>query len=77
EKGGAYGGRAVAKPLSLLFYSYRDPHAGQTLGTFEQSLHWALSTDFNTQDVDEAKLATFQEVTLSPSSFHCGVDHLI
>ncbi|CAI2738155.1 unnamed protein product, partial [Dicrocoelium dendriticum] len=23
EKGGAYGGRAVAKPLSLLFYSYR------------------------------------------------------
>ncbi|KAA3677607.1 presequence protease [Paragonimus westermani] len=65
EKGGAYGGRALAKPETFLLFSYRDPRAHGTLDTFRQALSWAQSAEFATQDLDEAKLSVFQEVSFT------------
>ncbi|TGZ59469.1 hypothetical protein CRM22_009042 [Opisthorchis felineus] len=77
EKGGAYGGRATAKPEALLFFSYRDPHARRTLDIFRSALDWARSTEFNTQDVDEAKLAVFQELDQPVSAGSRGLRHFL
>ncbi|XP_064646562.1 presequence protease, mitochondrial-like isoform X1 [Lineus longissimus] len=63
EKGGAYGGGATAARMGLLsFYSYRDPNSLNTLTKFDESTLWAAEGKFTEQDIDEAKLAVFQEV---------------
>lgn len=71
EKGGAYGGGAVASPGGAFsFYSYRDPHSTQTLDTFDAATEWVLSGGFNERDVAEAKLGVFQAIDapVSPGS---------
>lgn len=64
EKGGAYGGGAYARGLSGLFgfYSYRDPNPQRTLETIRDAGRWARDKDWTDQDLNEAKLSTFQSV---------------
>ncbi|XP_076042839.1 presequence protease, mitochondrial [Oratosquilla oratoria] len=70
EKGGAYGGGAVAGSGSFSFYSYRDPHSTQTLANFDRAVDWVLGGNFEEQDVSEAKLGVFQKLDapVSPGS---------
>ncbi|CAL8073269.1 unnamed protein product [Calicophoron daubneyi] len=77
EKGGAYGGRATVQPEAILFYSYRDPHARQTLKTFDESLIWAQSAEFTPQDINEAKLAVFQELDQPVSAGSRGLTNFL
>ena len=64
EKGGAYGGGAYAHGLSGLFgfYSYRDPNPQNTLKIFKEAGLWARDQQWTDQDLEEAKLSTFQGV---------------
>lgn len=71
EKGGAYGGGAVASPGGAFsFYSYRDPHSTETLAVFDAAIEYVLSGSFTERDVAEAKLGVFQTVDapVSPGS---------
>ncbi|CAH8628955.1 unnamed protein product [Heterobilharzia americana] len=77
EKGGAYGGGAIAKPEAFMFYSYRDPHARRTLDCFENALRWASTTSFQDQDLKEAKLAVFQELDYPVSAGSRGLNHFL
>jgi Zn-dependent M16 (insulinase) family peptidase len=64
EKGGAYGGGALFTNGGVFnYFSYRDPHINQTINAFKGSVEWLLDQkNYSEQDIDEAKLATFQEV---------------
>ncbi|XP_037077818.1 presequence protease, mitochondrial-like [Pollicipes pollicipes] len=63
EKGGAYGGGAIASPGGLWsFYSYRDPNSLRTLDTFAAAADVARDHPFSAEDVDGAKLGVFQAV---------------
>ncbi|XP_072010102.1 presequence protease, mitochondrial isoform X2 [Engystomops pustulosus] len=63
EKGGAYGGGAnMGVDGVFLFYSYRDPNSLSTLKSFEKSVDWAKSGNFNLQDLEEGKLSIFSTV---------------
>ena len=64
EKGGAYGGGAYARGLSGIFgfYSYRDPNPQRTLEIIRDAGRWARDKDWTDQDLEEAKLSTFQSV---------------
>ncbi len=64
EKGGAYGGGAYARGLNGLFgyYSYRDPNPQNTLKIMRDAGRWARDRNWTSQDLEEAKLSTFQSV---------------
>lgn len=63
EKGGAYGaGARLSQSGVISFFSYRDPKPAQTFKTFDTSLDWIMKKNFSEQDVEEAKLGTFQSV---------------
>lgn len=64
EKGGAYGAGASARGLSGMFsyYSYRDPNPENTLKIMQNAGRWARDRDWTGQDLEEAKLSTFQSV---------------
>lgn len=62
EKGGAYGGGAMASSNLFHFYSYRDPNLQRTLDTFNDSCTWAANGDVSQQEIDEAKLSVFGQV---------------
>jgi hypothetical protein len=63
EKGGAYGGGAVADQTGLFhFYAYRDPNLEKTLATFSAAAVWASEGQFTDRDIDEAKLSVFSKV---------------
>ena len=64
EKGGAYGGGASFSLNGIYyFYSYRDPNTESTLETFNRAVDWMKNgKNYSDQDIDEAKLSTFQEV---------------
>ena len=64
EKGGAYGAGASARGLSGMFsyYSYRDPNPENSLGIMQDAGRWARDRDWTDQDLEEAKLSTFQSV---------------
>ena len=64
EKGGAYGGGASAGDLSgfFNFYSYRDPNPQNTLQVMQNAGSWARDRDWTAQDIEDAKLSTFQNV---------------
>ena len=70
EKGGAYGGLAGYDPESGIFslLSYRDPQLTRTLAVYEQAIAWAVSGDFDAEQVTEAILAVFSDLDrpLSP-----------
>jgi Zn-dependent M16 (insulinase) family peptidase len=57
----------IPAPTSLWLCSYfclyfRDPNSLNTLARFDESTLWAAEGKFTDQDIDEAKLAVFQEV---------------
>lgn len=64
EKGGAYGGGSVAKGLSgtFGFYSFRDPNPENSLRIMREAGRFAVDKNWTVQDLDEAKLSTFQSV---------------
>ena len=64
EKGGAYGGGAVLNNGGVFsYFSYRDPHITPTIDAFNGSAEWLSDqNNYTDQEVDEAKLSTFQEV---------------
>lgn len=62
EKGGAYGGGAMAGSGAFTFYSYRDPKNLETFSVYRRSGEWALEDNFNQTDVDEAILRVFQKL---------------
>ena len=75
EKGGAYGGGAYARGLSGLFgfYSYRDPNPQNTLNIIRDAGRWARDKDWTDQDLEEAKLSTFQSVDAPQSVSDEGI----
>ena len=64
EKGGAYGGGSVAKSLkgTFGFYSFRDPNPENSLRIIREAGQFAVDKTWTAQDLDEAKLSTFQTV---------------
>jgi Zn-dependent M16 (insulinase) family peptidase len=62
EKGGAYGGGAYARGLGGLFgmYSYRDPNPQNSIKIMSEAGQWARERAWTLQDLEEAKLSTFQ-----------------
>lgn len=64
EKGGAYGGGAMYKPLDGLFgfYSYRDPNPQNTLSIMRNAGKWAVNKEWTDRDLEEAKISVFQAV---------------
>lgn len=62
EKGGAYGGGAVARGLggTFSFYSYRDPNPENTIKIMQDAGRWAQMKEWSSQDIDEAKISVFQ-----------------
>lgn len=63
EKGGAYGAGANISPAGVVsFFSYRDPNPKNSFEVFDSSIDWIVQKQFTQQDVDEAKIGTFQHV---------------
>jgi hypothetical protein len=64
EKGSAYGsGLQMGLNGVLSFYSYRDPNLQNTLNVYDRSFDWLLNeSNYNDQDINEAKLNLFQEI---------------
>lgn len=62
EKGGAYGGGAMAGGGTFTFYSYRDPKNLETFSVYRKSGEWALENNYEQKDVDEAILRVFQSL---------------
>lgn len=62
EKGGAYGGGAYSRGLGGLFgmYSYRDPNPQNSMKIMGEAGEWARERAWTAQDLEEAKLSTFQ-----------------
>ena len=57
EKGGAYGGGAMANQQSFSFFSYRDPNNMLTLDVFDRAATWASEGLFTVDQLDEAKIS--------------------
>jgi len=63
EKGGAYGGGAIASPGGTWsFYSYRDPNSLATLDVFAGAVDYVRDHAFSAEDLAGAKLGVFQAV---------------
>ena len=57
--------------VSSFFHSYRDPNSTATLNAFHQCIEWCLNERFVDEDVNEAKLSLFAQV--SNTSTHCAL----
>ena len=72
ERGGAYGTGAVSSLLSgqFYFYSYRDPNLHTSVKAFYDALDMITRGDFDSSDIEEAKLELFQDLDspVSPGS---------
>jgi presequence protease len=64
EKGGAYGGWAVANQERGTFYlgSYRDPHIKRSFEIFQQAPTWVLENPIDTEALKEAILTACSSV---------------
>jgi len=63
EKGGAYGGGAVAGSGSFTYYSYRDPNNLETFTVYRNAAEWATNTsNYGENEVQEAVLRCFQKL---------------
>lgn len=70
EKGGAYGaGCSANESGTFTFYSFRDPKIESTYENFERAISSVLDKDFSEQQLQEAKMLTFQRLdkVLEPS----------
>lgn len=72
EQGGAYGAGASYAPMGgyFTFHSYRDPHIVSTLKTFEESVEVIAKGNFESSDLESAKLETIQQfdIPIAPGS---------
>lgn len=72
EQGGAYGtGAYLQTSLSNFeFYSYRDPHISSTIKAFYEAIDAIHQGDFDSEDLEEAKLEMIQgfDSPISPGS---------
>jgi Zn-dependent M16 (insulinase) family peptidase len=72
EKGGAYGGYAIAEPESGVFslLSYRDPHIKRTFDVFQNAQAFVQQTTISPEELKEAILSACKSVDplLSPDS---------
>ena len=72
EQGGAYGGGAVCNTMAgnFYFYSYRDPNIVSTLKAFSESIDSIIDGNFETEDLEEARLEMIQgmDAPVSPGS---------
>ena len=50
--------------FSFLSFFIRDPNFEGTLSAFENSVQWAVNGKFTDQDIEEAKLSVFAEVSV-------------
>ncbi|MBS0625192.1 MAG: insulinase family protein [Verrucomicrobia bacterium] len=62
EKGGAYGSGATYAPTigNFHLYSYRDPNLSKTIQAFQNALDQIASSQFDEEDLEEAKLGVIQ-----------------
>lgn len=69
EQGGAYGSGAHYNPLWGNFYlhAYRDPHISHTYHSFRDAVSEIAESQFDAQDLEEAKLGIIQALD-SPTS---------
>lgn len=45
------------------FFFFRDPNVSKTLDSFNASLNWLVHTNHSEQDINEAKLSVFSDVS--------------
>lgn len=64
EQGGAYGGGASNRmgQGKFSFYAYRDPNLFSTVEAFHQAVHKITQGDFNSRELEEAKLGVLQKL---------------
>jgi presequence protease len=64
EKGGAYGGFAVARAENGIFgqLSYRDPHIVRTFGVYRNAAQFVLENPISAESLKESILASCKEV---------------
>jgi len=62
EKGGAYGAGASSHGLGGVFTmtSYRDPVPGRSVKLMRNAGEWAVTNEFSSTDLEEAKLSVFK-----------------
>jgi len=77
EKGGAYGGGAMAGGGTFTFYSYRDPKNLETFSVYRKSGEWALENNIEQKDVDEAILRVFQSLDAPITAGHKGLRYFL
>ena len=79
EKGGAYGGGAASRALNgtFGFYSYRDPNPENTLNVIRKAGEFAVNKAWTSQDLEEAKLSTFQSVDAPQSVSEEGMTRFL
>ena len=47
----------------ILHFILRDPHSEATLSSYNQCIRWVLNGDFTEEDMVEAKLSVFAQVS--------------
>jgi len=62
EKGGAYGGGAVAGSGTFTYFSYRDPKNLETFSVYRSAGEWGSGGNITDQDVEEGQLRVFQKL---------------
>jgi len=73
EKGGAYGGGALAGSGTLTYYSYRDPKNIETFTVYRRAGEWAAERNFTEKDVEEGQLRVFQKLDEPVTPGHRGL----
>ncbi len=71
EKGGAYGGGAVAQGGTFTYYSYRDPKNLETFSVYRGAAEWASRAAFTSQVM--TILISFLDVPDSSDVLSCLV----
>ncbi|XP_075219199.1 presequence protease, mitochondrial [Lycorma delicatula] len=78
EKGGAYGaGLKISSGGVLSFYSYRDPNPQKSFNVFDECFDWLIKRKITEQDVEEAKLSTFQMVDVPVPPGEKGIQYFL
>ena len=79
EKGGAYGAGAAMSGLSgtFSFFSYRDPNPQNTMRIIRDVGTWASARKWSAQDIEEAKLSTFQGIDAPESVSREGMTQFL
>ena len=47
-----------------MLFGYSDPNSVETLKSIQDCIEWAINGNFNDDDINEAKLGVFSQVTV-------------